>query len=141
MTAAGLLAVVVASIFTGAAVYVNWAEQPARLQLDAAPLVTQWKLSYQRGFAMQAPLALIGFVLGLLAWWQSGDWRWLAGALLLVANWPYTALVIMPTNRKIPVADPRDVAGLVRKWGMLHAVRSLLGLFSTIAFAWAALGS
>src|SRR2546430_16865713 len=57
-----------------------------------ARLLTEWKPSYKRGFAMQAPLAIIGFLLGLLAWWQTGHWLWILGSLFLIANWPYTLL-------------------------------------------------
>ena len=137
----GQLALICAAVFFGAALYINVAEQPARLQLDDAALLAEWKPSYKRGFAMQASLAVIGFLLGMLAWWQTSNVAWLAGALLLVANWPYTLLVIMPTNHLIEAIGPAQAGpasrALVVKWGGLHAVRTLLGGASTLAFLWA----
>jgi hypothetical protein len=135
---AGHLALVIAALFTGAAVYINWAEQPARLQLDDRAALTEWKLSYKKGFAMQAPLAILGCLLGLLAWWQTGQWLWIVGALLMIANWPWTLFGIMPTNNKLTTidsndADPRTRA-LIEKWGWLHGCRSALGALATLAF-------
>jgi len=140
---AGQLALMVAALFAGAALYVSVAEQPARLNLDTPALLTEWKPSYTRGATMQAPLALIGFLLGLLAWWQTGCWPWLLGAALLVANWPYTLLVILPTNRKLQGASSTnpspEIRSLVVKWGALHAGRTALGLAATLAFLWASM--
>ena len=138
---AGQLALVVAAVFAGAAIYVSVAEQPARLRLDDRALLAEWKPAYQRGFAMQAPLAVVGFLLGLLAWWQTADWRWSFGALVLIANWPYTLFVILPTNSKLEAIEPMDAGpasrALVEKWGQLHAIRSILGVVATLIFLWA----
>src|ERR1700692_664797 len=103
---AGQLRLAIAAAFAGAAFYVGFPEQPAGLQLDDRSLLVEWKPSYKRGFAMQGPLAVVGFLLGLLAWWQSGAWLWLVGALGLIANWPYTLLGMMPTNTRLMTADP-----------------------------------
>jgi hypothetical protein len=138
---AGQLALIAAAVFAGAALYVNVAEQPARLLLDDRSLLIEWKPAYKRGFAMQAPLAVIGFLLGILAWWQTGVWQWGLGAVVIVANWPYTLFVIMPTNNVLMTTDPAAASavsrGLVKQWGRLHAVRTALGFAAALIFLWA----
>ena len=139
----GQLALLVAAVFSGAALYINVAEQPARLRLDNGSLLTQWKPAYKHGLAMQAPLAILGFLLGTAAWWQAGRPGWAIGALLMLANWPVTLFAIMPINNRLMATDP-EAAGpesraMIERWGSLHAVRTLLGFAASLAFLWASL--
>lgn len=138
---AGQIALVIAAAFAGAALYINVAEQPARLALDDRALLAQWKPSYKRGFAMQSSFAVLSGALGLIAWWLTKDWRWVIGAALILTNWPYTYIGIMPTNRKLN-AIPNDNAdaashALIEEWGRLHAVRTALGIAAMLAYLWA----
>jgi len=140
---AGQLALVVAAIFAGAALYISLVEQPARLHLDNHALLAEWQPAYVRGFTMQASLALLGFVLGVVAWWQSRNPAWALGACVLVSNWPYTLIVMMPTNRRLMGMDAQDAGqesrALIQKWGRLHAIRTGLGITATLLFSWAAM--
>ena len=135
---AGDLALIVAAFFTGAAFYVSFAEQPARLALDDHALLAEWKPAYERGFAMQAPLAIIAFILGTIAWRLTSRAAFLAGAVLMLANWPWTIFGIMPTNRVLMATKAEDAGpptrDLIVKWNKLHAVRTALGGLAVLAF-------
>ena len=124
-----LIALSIAAAFTGAAIYVAVAEQPARLALDDGAALAQWKPSYTRGKYMQASLALAGSLIAFWAWWRSGNGLWLAGGLLLLAGWPVTLILIMPVNRRLEAADAAgpDTRVLLVRWGRLHLIRAALG--------------
>jgi hypothetical protein len=139
----GLLALIAAALFAGAAFYIGFAEQPARLGLDDRAALAQWKPAYARGYTMQASLAVIGGLFGGAAWWMTDDVLWLAGAVVLLANWPYTLLMIMPVNRALDAIAPADAGAASRallvRWGGLHLRRTMLGGLATALYLSAAL--
>lgn len=146
----GPLTLVAASAFAGAGAYINVVEQPARLALEPRALLAAWKRSYTRGTVMQVSLAVLAAGFGVASYVALRDWRWLAGAGLLVAILPYTLLGVMPTNRRLLAAASAAAAGAampsagedearagVRRWGRLHAVRTALGVAAALTFGWA----
>ncbi len=74
----------------------------------------------------------------MLAWRSSADARWLLGGGLLIAVIPFTAVVIMPTNKQLlnpaTAQDVERAERLLTRWGRLHAVRSLLSLAAFLLF-------
>lgn len=132
---AEILALVLASAFTGAAFYINFAEHPARMTLAAEAALAQWKLACKRGFFMQASLALLGALASFAAAYASQDWRWLLAGAVLAANWPYTLIVMTPLNKALTAAAPADTAQLER-WNSLCAARTLLGAASAMLMIW-----
>jgi hypothetical protein len=131
-----ILAVLSAGTFFGAALYVSLAEHPARLSCGTQLAVTQWRPSYRRGARMQAPLALAGSGAALWTWWLDRDLRWLTGGLLLLFLIPFTVIAILPTNKGLSTIDvsSSEAEHLLRRWGQLHAVRSLLSGAAFIIF-------
>src|SRR5262245_27663092 len=122
----GELAIILAALFSGAAIYVNVAEQPARLALSNEAMLIQWKESYRRASVMQASLAVLGGLAGIASMLLEDDHcLWLVGAIVLLSEWPFTLLVIKPTNNALKATEPAaagpETRRLVEKWGSLHA--------------------
>jgi hypothetical protein len=135
-----LIALVAASLFTGAAAYISLVEHPARLVLEDGALLAQWKPSYDRALPIQSGLAIVGGLAGIAAGYQSAGWIWIAGSVVLLANWPFTLFGIMPTNKRLKVIQAgAESRALLHKWGRLHGIRSLLGALATLLFAVACL--
>ncbi len=126
------IATLASGLFTGAAIYINLVEHPARMQAGTQLALTELAPSYHRATVTQVSLAAVGFLSALRAWKSSADARWLLRGGLLVAVIPFTAVVILPTNKRLldPAAasDPERAAALLTRWGWLHAVRSVLSL-------------
>ncbi|HEY4923141.1 MAG TPA: DUF1772 domain-containing protein [Roseiarcus sp.] len=136
----GALALAFAAAFTGAALYINLVEQPARLALDDSALLSEWRPSDRRGFAMLASLALIAAALALTAYFQTQDVRWLIGAIIVIASWPYTFFAMVPMNNRIltiTAAESGAARELVRTWGLLEYGQTAIGLVGCGVFLWA----
>ena len=97
----------------------------------------------QRVLVALRSAAIVGFLVGLVAWWQTGHWAWLFGAAILVANSHYTLLGIMPTNERLMATEPASAGAgsraLIEKWASLHAGRTALGFAATLIFLWASM--
>lgn len=87
---------------------------------------------------MQASIAVVTCVLGVVAWWQTGSLGYLIGAVLIILPWPWTLVAMMPTNRLLAAMDAAasnpQARALIVKWGNLHLVRVMLGVLSALAF-------
>jgi hypothetical protein len=131
------VATLAAGIFTGAAVYVNLVEHPARVECGTKFAVTEFGPSYRRASVMQASLAAVGFVTATTAWLMGSSLWWFVGGICLGSVIPFTLILIMPINRKLLRAEmdnESELTVLLRKWNRLHAVRSFLSLIAFLIF-------
>jgi len=137
------LALTLAGLFAGGALYAGLVEHPARLLTGPPMGVAHFRTSYPRGTRLQAPLALLGAGAAVLAWAGGGGRPALLGGLLLGLVVPFTLLVMLPTNHRLmdPALGPDtpEALRLLRRWGALHAVRILLSLAALALLARAAL--
>jgi uncharacterized membrane protein len=138
---AELIATLSSGLFTGASIYINLVEHPARMQAGTRTALAEFAPSYRRATVTQVSLAIAGFLSALAAGRFTSDARWLIGGGLLVSVVPFTAVVILPTNKKLldpATANDLDLAEkLLTRWGRLHSVRSILSLVSLLMFLFA----
>jgi len=133
-----LLASFAAALFAGAAIYVSVVEHPARVSCGTDLAIREFGPSYRRAAVMQAALAVVGCLAGMMAAWQLRDSATFAAALLLGLVVPFTLIVIFPTNARLldPALDPRsaEASQLLARWARLHAVRSVLSSAALLLF-------
>jgi len=140
---AEFIAVLSCSLFTGAAVYINLVEHPARMQCGVEIAATEFPPSYCRATVMQATCAALGLLSSVAAWLAGATLWWLVGGVVLGAVIPFTLIVILPTNKQLlsPTLDTRsaETERLLARWGRLHAVRSVLSAVALLLFLYLAI--
>ena len=133
----GLVATGASGLFAGAALYINLVEHPARMSCGVELALREWAPSYARAAVMQAALAALGSVAGILAGALGDGFGYLLGALLLLAVVVFTLVVILPTNQRLLQLHAQGQVGnaqeLLDRWNALHAVRSALGIIAFTA--------
>ena len=127
---AEFVAVLACGLFAGAAVYLSLVEHPARMECGVELAATEFAPSYRRASVMQVSLAAVGLLSSIAAWLAGASFLWVVAGALLGSVIPFTVLVILPTNKQLlsPALDRRsaETGRLLTRWGMLHAVRSVL---------------
>src|SRR5229473_2179381 len=135
---AEFVAVLACGIFTGAAVYVSLVEHPARMECGIEIAAAEFSPSYRQGSVMQGTLAALGLLSSIAAWLAGATFWWVVAGLLLGSVIPFTLIVILPTNKQLlsPTLDKRsaETERLLTRWGVLHAVRSLLSALALLLF-------
>jgi Domain of unknown function (DUF1772) len=133
---AEFVAILSCSLFTGASVYINLVEHPARMECGVEIAATEFSPSYRRATVMQATLAALGLLSSIAAWLAGATFWWLVAGALLGSVIPFTLIVILPTNKLLlrPTLDRRSVEAdrLLARWGRLHAVRSVLSALALL---------
>ena len=135
---AEFVAALACSLLTGASVYINLVEHPARMECGVEIAVTEFAPSYRRATVMQATCAALGLLSSVAAWLAGATFWWLVGGVVLGAVIPFTLIVILPTNKQLltPTLDRRsaETERLLAHWGRLHAVRSVLSAVALLLF-------
>ena len=131
-----IITILSCSLFTGAAIYINLVEHPARMECGTELAATVFAPSYRRAADMQISLAVISFIGSVLTYLESANILWLIGGFIIISVIPYTLIAIMATNKKL-LSPSLDTAAestreLLSRWGKLHAVRSVLGTLTLV---------
>lgn len=137
-----IIALFCCGTFFGAAVYISLAQHPATLEAGVTVGGRFFPPMYNRAAPMQIVLALVGFVAGGLAWYNSENFWWLVGGVFLISVVPITLVFIKPINDVLlkPDNDPEseDTQKLLLKWGPKHWIRTVVSGIAFLLYLYAA---
>ena len=98
----------IAFLFAGAAGYVGFVDPHVRNSLEQTrQRLRQWACMYKLSIKVMGSLALIGAGFGALCYWKTKQNLWAVGAGLMASLWPYTMVVLMPTNKYLMDLDQK----------------------------------
>jgi hypothetical protein len=134
------LATLMAGLWAGAAIYIGFAEHPSALKVGVKYATEYFKPMSKRTAPLMMLYSAIGGGAGLYVWFNGGATGWLVGGVLLLGMFPFTAIFIVPTNLQLiqpdAAADEAKAARLHARWGLMHWLRTLLGVPAFLIFAW-----
>src|SRR5437867_1001046 len=100
------VSILTCTLFAGAALYINVAEHPARMQCGTELAATVFAPSYKRAAVTQATLALVATISGVVSWSIAGSVLWIIGALLIFG------VISLYVNRDSANEQPVACSGL-----------------------------
>ena len=98
MLAFQFVAILAATFFSGAAIYINLAEHPARMECSTQLAATVFGPSYRRAAVMQIILALAATIAGIGAWFLGVPRLWFVGAVLIARTRPSASTMLLAGN-------------------------------------------
>ena len=133
-------ALVLSGLFAGGAMMQTIVDHPARVSADKPCAVSQMQRSLERVDPYMPALATLAAAAGIGSFFTGGTFGDLVAAGLFFAIGIHTFALIIPINKQIMSISPihGDVAAahrLMKRWGFLHAFRSMAGTSALILFA------
>lgn len=120
-------------VFFGAALYISLVQHPAALETGNEFAVRFFRPMYRRAALLQATLAIVACVSGMVSWVGGAGHLWLGSAILIGTIVPFTLIVIKPVNDALLHNGDAalEVGSLLKRWGSLHWARTIA---SALAF-------
>ena len=128
--------IVSVGILTGSSFYSSMVEIPIRSTTSEEEQLKNWRLVFPKASKLLILIGNIAMVLVLITWYLTSNMGWLMGAIPLIILIPFTVIFIFKTNAKLTsLTDSTGVSALIRSWGKLHNVRTILAIISFIICA------
>jgi len=128
-----ILSIVLVGILTGSSFYSSMVEIPIRATTSEEEQLKNWRLVFPKASKLLIIIGNIAMVLVLITWYLTENIGWLMGVIPLIILIPFTVFFIFKTNAKLTsLTDSTGVSSLIRSWGKLHNVRTILAIISFV---------